>query len=419
MFTSITGVSQGEIRAEETSTPRKGVRCLKMQKLRISIIAAILSGWNAIGFQIPMPNQLSSNWAASISECPKRSLQPGNAHARKHSRDVWSARAHDVAHIAALGDSVTAGLFALPSEESGLAGLKEFRGLSFSMGGDEDAVTVANFLKHYNRHLQGASLGAHRGEWCFGRLCPPWQYVPHSDRFNAAQSGARMANLQHEMNYLVPAIQQSEKYKEDSIKLITIFIGSNDLCMACHGQLDMVQAEELLNQLLGDIKLELPYSIVNLVSLIKVSQIYDVSSNSEYCTELRARRPMLFECSCAFDDSEDGNAKRVRMDKMAVEYNKLFHKLARRFNRKRDERFAVVVDPIFEEMDIRKWNATELLSSVDCFHPSALAHSHMATAIWSNLWRPPSSKLRHIDFPSGVHKRLPVYCPSFDEVIPI
>ena len=63
----------------------------------------------------------------------------------------------------ALGDSITAGLFARPASEDfvghsegieipgsqqkvfpGFKGFEEFRGISFSTGGDKDAVTLAN-----------------------------------------------------------------------------------------------------------------------------------------------------------------------------------------------------------------------------------------------------------------------------------
>jgi phospholipase B1 len=351
-----------------------------------------------------------SKWVEDISDCPIQTKQQ-----KSSKSNVWKVKASDIDTIAALGDSVTAGLFAEPSTGTVL---KEYRGLSFSVGGDANRITLPNFVKHFNKHLQGASIENHRGEWCFGKLCPPWQYLPRLDKFNAAQSGARISNLQHEMNYLVPQIQQAKSFKVDNIKLITIFIGSNDLCLACSEDYEGHQVEDLLIQLLKDIRLELPYSIVNLVSLMKVSQIYDITINDPYCKQLHGKSPMFFECRCAFDTTSSGDEKRKSMDKMATQLNKLFHKIAKRFNRKRDEKFAVVVDPIFEEMDIRKWNATELLSSMDCFHPSALAHSHMATAIWNNLWHPPASKLKRIDFPFGVDKRLPVYCPSADEILP-
>jgi hypothetical protein len=63
----------------------------------------------------------------------------------------------------ALGDSITAGLFARPASEDtvarsdsrrrpnaaqqvfpGFKGFEEFRGISFSTGGDKEAVSIAN-----------------------------------------------------------------------------------------------------------------------------------------------------------------------------------------------------------------------------------------------------------------------------------
>lgn len=39
--------------------------------------------------------------------------------------------------------------------------LTEYRGSSYLMGTDKDAITVANFIKHYNPNLHGPSVGNH------------------------------------------------------------------------------------------------------------------------------------------------------------------------------------------------------------------------------------------------------------------
>jgi hypothetical protein len=65
----------------------------------------------------------------------------------------------------AIGDSITAGLFARPASDDlapstesreadqhffpGLKGFEEYRGVSFSTGGDADAVTLANVSPAY------------------------------------------------------------------------------------------------------------------------------------------------------------------------------------------------------------------------------------------------------------------------------
>ena len=83
---------------------------------------------------------------------------------------------------------------------------------------------------------------------CYGVLCPPLQYYPEKDVFNAAQSGAMLPDLvTHEFAYLVEQLKkasQSSKLQPNNIsvqhpevdfendwKLMTILAGFNDLCL--------------------------------------------------------------------------------------------------------------------------------------------------------------------------------------------
>jgi len=59
--------------------------------------------------------------------------------------------------VLALGDSVTAAF----GVDGRRGGLHEFRGKSWSMGGDANSTTLPNFIKHYNPHLKGYSEGQH------------------------------------------------------------------------------------------------------------------------------------------------------------------------------------------------------------------------------------------------------------------
>eukprot|EP01111_Echinosteliopsis_oligospora_P007538 TRINITY_DN2273_c0_g1_i2.p1 TRINITY_DN2273_c0_g1~~TRINITY_DN2273_c0_g1_i2.p1 ORF type:complete len:222 (-),score=57.57 TRINITY_DN2273_c0_g1_i2:153-818(-) len=136
----------------------------------------------------------------------------------------------DIQVVIAIGDSITAGFGMM-----GRSGyLDEFRGQSWSIGGDENATTMANFLKTYNPNVVGMSLGHHFVELCYGPICPG-QYHPTQDVLDCAQSGAMIEDLvKHEMKYLMdqltsnPAININEDWK-----LITILIGANDLCASC------------------------------------------------------------------------------------------------------------------------------------------------------------------------------------------
>ena len=43
---------------------------------------------------------------------------------------------------------------------------------------------------------------------CYGIFCPPFQYEPSKDVFNAAQSGAMIPNLvSHEFSYLIEQVK--------------------------------------------------------------------------------------------------------------------------------------------------------------------------------------------------------------------
>lgn len=71
------------------------------------------------------------------------------------------------------------------------------------MGGDPNAITLPNLIKVFSPNVTGASVGDHLFELCYGKLCLPFQYYPQNDRLNAAQSGAMVSNIEHEVDYLV------------------------------------------------------------------------------------------------------------------------------------------------------------------------------------------------------------------------
>lgn len=61
----------------------------------------------------------------------------------------------------------------------------EYRGHSYAIGGDPDAITLPNIFKHYTDNV-GFSTGAHLPLECMGPLC----LRPKSDALNAAMSGS-------------------------------------------------------------------------------------------------------------------------------------------------------------------------------------------------------------------------------------
>ncbi|KAG6930948.1 phospholipase B1, partial [Chelydra serpentina] len=75
---------------------------------------------------------------------------------------VHNLRPADIKVIGALGDSLTAGNGAGSKPNDVLDVLTQYRGLSWSVGGDENITTVttlANILREFNPSLRGYSIG--------------------------------------------------------------------------------------------------------------------------------------------------------------------------------------------------------------------------------------------------------------------
>lgn len=104
-----------------------------------------------------------------------------------------------------------------------VSSILEFRGNSYGIGGDTDAFTLANFIKHYSPKVKGASVLSHVMSFCSAKDCLfPKAFCkfilyslkeftanyfidrPLIDNLNAAQSGAINYNLDHELDYLIP-----------------------------------------------------------------------------------------------------------------------------------------------------------------------------------------------------------------------
>lgn len=52
-----------------------------------------------------------------------------------------------------------------------LSAISEYRGHSYAIGGDSNAITIANFIKQYNPDVKGASVLTHLASFCHGTTC--------------------------------------------------------------------------------------------------------------------------------------------------------------------------------------------------------------------------------------------------------
>ncbi|TPX32547.1 hypothetical protein SmJEL517_g04399 [Synchytrium microbalum] len=336
--------------------------------------------------------------------CPtfdRRSAAPTSVHALNIG---------DFKVIAALGDSMTAAFAAKNTRPLGVIPLED-RGISFSMGGDSDAVTVANLIRHFQPELVGTSTGSQVAEICTSDRCPTVIRNVNQDGLNGALSGAVVATLQTELEYI-----QTEILRRDDIdfvhdyKLINILIGANDLCSGCsafnnHPTPDEYQ--EMLTSVLDNIRSNIPRVLVNVILQFNVSQVWDLTHNIPSCQAKRAGG-LVFECTCAFLGKDNS---RRQMDDLAYEYRQRARNVVASYTRD-DPSFGVILDPGFEGIELKSW-PLDMLSTADCFHPSGLAHSTMARSVWNNLFRKQEEKSTNIDVAN-----LPaIYCPTADDII--
>jgi phospholipase B1 len=97
------------------------------------------------------------------------------------------------------------------------------------------------------------------------------------------------------------------------------------------------------------------------------------------------------------------------MDLLATAYNQRLRQIVLDYQKTSGSDFAVVLEPGFENTEIRQW-PVEMLSTLDCFHPSVLAHELMAEMLWNNLQRELKDKTTRVEpgMPKGV------LCPTED-----
>ncbi|KAI8984085.1 hypothetical protein BDF20DRAFT_816392 [Mycotypha africana] len=311
--------------------------------------------------------------AKSINGCPTLSRRPQSV-----ITDIASLRVNEFDMIAGLGDSLMTG-FASENvnalERWTMAIMQEHRGQSPIMGGDDNANTLANFLKHYNSGIVGASVGSHLASFCINGVCPILSnfWVPFKDNLNAAQTGAIAKNLDYELDYLIPRMKTMMKNNfEKSWKLVNIQIGSNDQCSSCTEGLKNVVSPEAYSgyviKAIERIRNEVPRVLINLIGTFEVSRIMDIrAQQTDYC------KPNLFttiavECSC-LEQAEEGLKK---MDEHCKGYNEQLKRIAEMYVPLRNKTFALTFNPAAINISSLPVDA---ISNIDCFHPNVKAGS--------------------------------------------
>ena len=298
---------------------------------------------------------------------------------------IHELKPSDVSIVAALGDSQSVGLFAKNSKLDIclVHSLPEYRGVSWSIGGDLDlgsVLTLPNILKLYNPKLKGYSTGI-------------GSHLDQNSQLNMAISGAVTIDLPFQATRLVDKLRGDRNIDIDNEwKLVTIFIGGNDLCIGCI-EVERFSALRFYQHLKTtiDILSTLPRTFVNIA---QVPDVYELTYlNTEYCRVMQALFKVIGKCPCMYSSSTQGLIK---------EYTEILQELVREYQEIEREDFTVVIQPFFKEIKLREVEDLPSYFSGDCFHFSQKTHALNALLLWNNMLQPVGEKYNYLNSNTGI-----------------
>ncbi|XP_078479138.1 phospholipase B1, membrane-associated-like, partial [Lampetra planeri] len=322
---------------------------------------------------------------------------------------VHELRPGDVKVVAAVGDSLTAGNGVGAEADNLLLVRNEYRGLSWSIGGDENITTVTtlpNILKEFNPSLTGFSEG-------IGKQDSPKAFL------NQAVAGAKAGDMVQQVRILVEKMKNDKRIDfHNDWKVITMFVGGNDICDFCTDSVSISwlpwqlffsprNVVDRIRQALDTLHDEVPRALVNLVELLDIVPLRDLHKDKALgCPSWFVR----IVCPCVLKP-KDGSFELQKVHDFNRAYQRSMRQLIDSGRYDRHDNFTVVLQPFFREVFLPKLpdgRPDRSYFSPDCFHLSQKAHTLMARALWNNMLEPVGNKTFTQDFMAGIDLK----CPS-------
>uniref|UniRef100_A0A8D2IRR7 Phospholipase B1, membrane-associated n=1 Tax=Varanus komodoensis TaxID=61221 RepID=A0A8D2IRR7_VARKO len=257
--------------------------------------------------------------------------------------------------------------------------LTQYRGLSWSVGGNENlsrVTTLANILREFNPSLLGFSTGK-------GSEQTKNAYL------NQAVAGARARDVPSQARRLIDLMKTDSNINfQEDWKLVTLFIGGNDLCSFCKDPVhyspenftsNIQTALDLLHK-------EVPRAFVNLVTILNITSLRKLYQEKKVTCPRLIMRSL---CSCVLNP-DDNSAEIEMLESFNRMYQEQTHHLVESGRYDTREDFTVVVQPLLEKARMPETPEGLPDSSYfapDCFHFHQKAHSQAARALWNNMVR--------------------------------
>ncbi|XP_074720943.1 phospholipase B1, membrane-associated [Strix uralensis] len=313
---------------------------------------------------------------------------------------VHNLKPADIRVIGALGDSLTAGNGAASKPHDVLDVLTQYRGVSWSVGGNENISTVttlANILREFNPSLIGYSLGTGKE-------------TTDNAALNQAVAGDLAEDVPAQVRRLVDRMKNDTRINlQTDWKLITLFIGGNDLCKFCNNPVQYSPENYTYNlQIALDIlHREVPRAFVNLVTVLSIASLRELhASENNTCPKLLMR----ILCPCVIKP-EDNSSEFKKLVYFNRRYQERTRQLVESGRYDTTDDFTVVMQPFLMNVNMPKTQEGLPDSSYfapDCFHFSQKAHSQAARALWNNMLEPLGEKTDD----QQIEDEIVLKCPS-------
>lgn len=304
---------------------------------------------------------------------------------------VHALRPEHVSVIAAMGDSLTAGNGILGNNI--LDCLTEYRGRSWSIGGDmnfeQGVETLPNILKKFNPFIHGYSLGK----------CDQNNYA--CSQLNVAVAGETSQEMPFQARDLVSRLTNPHFGVDlmNEWKVITMFIGGNDLCDVCNDMTNHSPQSYVtkVRDALDILHQNVPKAFVNLVEIFDITPLAKVSQGF-FCTLITNS-----VCGCAKDKNNNELLKSI-----SHSYQDELQKLVASGRYDTRDDFTVVLQPFFRDTEpVRDHTGGFDLAyfAPDCFHFSDLGANAAGKSLWNNMIEPVGQKQ------TVWHLQEPFHCP--------
>ncbi|KAF6321572.1 phospholipase B1 [Rhinolophus ferrumequinum] len=195
---------------------------------------------------------------------------------------------------------------------------------------------------------------------------------------------------------------------EKDWKLITLFVGSNDLCHYCENP-KAHSAEEYVRhvqQALDIFYEELPRAFINVVEVMELAGLHQ-GHGGKCGTPLAAQS----NCTC-FKRSQENFLEMQELKKVNWNFQSGVSKFSYWHQYLQREDFTVVVQPFFRNTLVplnERGGADLTFFSEDCLHFSARGQAELAIALWNNMLEPVGHKTTSNNF---TYSRTKLKCPS-------